>query len=110
MCGIAFLHARAPRSDVVPVRQADLPRASIFTQSQSSIRGFRAHDRGAGQEEDAMSAQMLTVAVQIAAGCIWLLTLACASSANEMSTKQRVVPDGASEPQPMSVNLQPAHP
>jgi hypothetical protein len=40
--------------------------------------------------EDAMSAQITMIVLPLAAGAVWWLTLACVSSANEMSTTQTV--------------------
>jgi hypothetical protein len=57
-----------------------------------------------------MAAQILTVALQILAGCIWLLILAGASSANEVAAKRgSSTPDDACEPREMPATPQPAH-
>jgi hypothetical protein len=60
---------------------------------------------------DTMSAQMVTVVLQIAAGCVWLLMLASVSSANEMSAKRSVPSEGAFAIDPLHAHAhaQPAH-
>jgi hypothetical protein len=57
-----------------------------------------------------MSAQILTIALQVAVGCIWLFTLAYASSANDMSAKQSVARDGVVETHPIPADPQVVHP
>ena len=56
-----------------------------------------------------MSAQILTIALQLAVGCLWLVTLARVSSANDMSAKQAVARDGTLDTHPIPTKPQVAH-